>query len=209
MKTSSTREKVISEGLQTLSQGGLASVTIGRLAEATSLSKSGLFAHFQSREALEIALLEAAAEAGRKHVVEPATLNPEGLPRLMAMVGLWFGWSARAGLRGGCPVAAGLFELDDVPGPVRDCVAALDAQWCELLRERVQQAIDLGHLHHDADGDQIVWELSGIYLAHHVSTRFHRDAGADQRAQTALIGLLRRSGADPANLQPAEPTRGE
>jgi AcrR family transcriptional regulator len=190
---------VIGEGLQALSEGGLASVTIGRLAEATGLSKSGLFAHFRSREALELALLEEAVRIARDHVVEPAMRNPAGLPRLMALMGLWFGWSARAGLRGGCPIAAALFELDDAAGVVRDRVAALDEEWRALLRTHVRQAIDLGHLH-AGEVDQVVWELCGIYLAHHSSMRFHRDPEADRRAQNALVALLRRSGADPANL---------
>lgn len=200
MKAEATRTRVIEEGLQTLSQGGLAAVTIGRLAEATGLSKSGLFAHFRSREALELALLEETVRMARHHVVEPAMRNPEGLPRLMALVGLWFGWSSRAGLRGGCPVAAAMFELDDMPGVVRDRVAELDEEWRRLLRSHVSQAIDLGHLHAGTDADQVVWELRGIYLAHHSTMRFQRDPEADRRAQTALVALLQRSGADPVNL---------
>ena len=200
MKADTTRTRVIEEGLQTLSQGGLASVTIGRLADATGLSKSGLFAHFRSREALELALLEETARVARAHVIEPAQHYPEGLSRLMALVGLWFGWSARAGLRGGCPIAAALFELDDRPGELRDRVAALEEEWRALLRTHVEQAVALGHLDAETDADQLVWELCGIYLAHHAAMRFHRDPDAERRAQTALVGLLRRSGADPANL---------
>jgi AcrR family transcriptional regulator len=200
MKAETTRTRVIEEGLQALSQGGLASVTIGRLAEATGLSKSGLFAHFRSREALELALLEETARIARSHIVEPAMRNPAGLSRLMALVGRWFGWSARAGLRGGCPIAAALFELDDAAGAVRDRVAALDEEWRLLLRDHVRQAVDLGHLYAETDVEQIVWELCGIYLAHHSAMRFHRDPDADRRAQHALVALLRRSGADPANL---------
>jgi AcrR family transcriptional regulator len=191
---------VVAEGLQSLSEGGLAAVTIGRLAEATDLSKSGLFAHFRSREALELALLNETARLAQAHVVQPSLESAEGLPRLMALLGRWFGWSARAGLRGGCPIAAAIFELDDVPGVVRERVAALDAEWRALLRAHIQQAIDLGHLHADIDVAQLVWELHGIYLAHHSSMRFHRDPEADQRAQQALVSLLRRSGADPSNL---------
>lgn len=200
MKAKVTRARVIEEGLQTLSQGGLAAVTIGRLAEATDMSKSGLFAHFRSREALEIALLDETARIARIHVVGPAMQAQEGLPRLIALVGLWFGWSARAGLRGGCPIAAAMFELDDVTGEVRDRVAALDEEWRTLLRDEVRRAVDLGHLHSTAEVDQIVWELFGIYLAHHSSMRFHRDPEADRRAEKALVALLRRSGADPVNL---------
>lgn len=200
MNIQTTRDKVIEAGLQTLSEGGLAAVTIGRLAETTRLSKSGLFAHFRSREALTIALLEAAESLGRRHVVEPAMRNPEGLPRLIALMGLWFGWSARAGLRGGCPLAAAIFELDDIAGELRDHLAAMDQKWRTVLRAQVREAIDLGHLDKAVDVDQVVWELCGIYLAHHSSMRFHRDPQADRRAQTALVALLRRSGADPADL---------
>lgn len=200
MKAETTRTRVIAQGLQTLSEGGLASVTIGRLAEATGLSKSGLFAHFRSREMLELALLDETARIAWHHIVEPAMRNPEGLPRLMALVGSWFGWSARAGLRGGCPIAAALFELDDATGVVRDRVAALDEQWRALLGAHVQQAVDLGHLNAGTEVDQVVWELCGIYLAHHSTMRFNRDPEADRRAQNALVALLRRSGADPANL---------
>jgi len=200
MKAETTRTRVIEEGLQTLSQGGLAAVTIGRLAEATGLSKSGLFAHFRSREALELALLDETVRLAWRNVVEPAMRNPEGLPRLMALVGLWFGWSSRAGLRGGCPVAAAMFELDDTPGVVRDRVAELDEEWRRLLHAQVRQAIDLGHLYAETDADQVVWELRGIYLAHHSTMRFQRDPDADRRAQTALVALLQRCGADPANL---------
>jgi len=200
MKAETTRTRVIEEGLQTLSQGGLAAVTIGRLAEATGLSKSGLFAHFRSREALELALLDETARLAWRDVVEPAMRNPEGLPRLMALVGLWFGWSSRAGLRGGCPVAAAMFELDDTPGVVRDRVAELDEEWRQRLHSLVRQAIDLGHLYVETDADQVVWELRGIYLAHHSTMRFQRDPDADRRAEVALVALLRRSGADPANL---------
>lgn len=200
MKAATTRTKILEEGLQALSEGGLASVTIGRLAEATGLSKSGLFAHFRSRELLEIALLEETVRLARLNIVEPAMRYPEGLPRLFALVGMWFGWSARAGLRGGCPVAAALFELDDTPCVVRDHVAAMDADWRGLLRDQVREAIDLGHLDAATDADQLVWEFTGIYLAHHSSMRFHRDPKADERSQTALVALLRRSGADPVNL---------
>jgi len=200
MKATATRTRILEEGVQALSEGGLSSVTIGRLAEATGLSKSGLFAHFRSRETLTIALLDEAVRLARINVVDPAMRHPQGLPRLFALVGMWFGWSARAGLRGGCPIAAALFELDDAAGEVRDHVAAMDAEWRGLLREQVVEAIDLGHLDASTDPDQLVWELGGIYLAHHSSMRFHRDPQADLRSQTALAALLRRSGADPVNL---------
>ena len=91
--------------------------------------------------------------------------EPEGLPRLEALVRNWFGWATRAGLPGGCPAAAAMFELDDVEGPVRDKVVAMEAEWRGLLEGLTRQAVELGHLRADLDVEQFVWELCGIYLS--------------------------------------------
>jgi hypothetical protein len=112
---------------------------------------------------------------------------------LEAIVGRWLGWAPRAGLPGGCPVAAAMFELDDLQGPVRDKVAALEADWREFLTQLVSSAVNLGHLRADLDVDQFVWELFGIYLSHHVSVRFVRRPDADDRALAAFQSLLDRS----------------
>lgn len=195
MKAANTRAALLRAGLEIVSVAGVAGVTLGRLAAASDLSKSGLFAHFRSKQQLQIDLLDEAAHLAREHVVEPAMVAPDGLPRLQALVEGWLGWSRRAGLPGGCPVAAALFELDDLEGAVRDHAAALEQLWRNLLRSLVGRAIALGHLHRDTDADQFVWELCGIYLTHHASARFLRDRSADARARTALDALLRRAGA--------------
>jgi len=116
----------------------------------------------------------------------------EGLPRLIAAVDLWFGWSGRAGLSGGCPVAGAMFELDDIDGEVRNHAAKIEARWREQLSTFVLEARFLGHFTEDTDVDQFVWELYGIYLSHHVSNRFLRDADAGARAKTAFRALVRR-----------------
>lgn len=182
-----------------MSRDGLGGVSIGGLAEQVGMSKSGLFAHFRSKDEVQIALLDRSVELAAVHVLAPALAAPEGLPRLEALVRHWLGWAPRAGLPGGCPVAAALFELDDVEGPVRDKVAALEAEWRGLLLELVGRAVALGHLREDLDIEQFVWELSGLYLSHHVSVRFNRRPDADHRAATAFQALLDRSRpADPA-----------
>ena len=168
-------------------------MTLGLLAEDAGVSKSGLFAHFGSKEELQIGLFDRGAQVAREHVVVPAMQAAEGLPRLEALVNRWFGWTSRAGLSGGCPVAAGLFELDDADGPVRQHVLALESQWRKLLTQLVHGAIGCGHLRADLDVEQFIWELCGIYLSHHASFRFLRDPQADRRARTALEGLLERS----------------
>ncbi len=195
MKSQATRVSLLHHGLNVLSVNGLSGVTLGRLAEASRLSKSGLFAHFRSKEQLELALLDEAARLAHTHVVEPAMEAPAGLPRLRVLVERWLGWASRAGLPGGCPVAAALFELDDREGEVRDHVAALEQEWRALLRSLTASAVALGHLSPETDVDQFVWDLCGIYLSHHASARFLRDPAAETRAHHAFDALLRRAGA--------------
>jgi AcrR family transcriptional regulator len=189
----STRERILEQGLALMSQAGLAGVTLGVLADQVGMSKSGLFAHFRSKEDVQIGLLQYMAQFARAQVVQPAMSADEGLPRLQALVHNWFGWAQRAGLPGGCPVAAGLFEFDDVEGAVRNEILAMESQWRALLNQLVQQAIERGHLRQDLDVEQFVWELCGIYLAHHAAHRFLRAADADRRAQTAFQALLDRA----------------
>jgi AcrR family transcriptional regulator len=191
--STSTRERILDSGLALMSQSGLAGVTLGVLADQVGMSKSGLFAHFHSKEDVQIELLTHMAEFATAHVVAPSMTSREGLPRLRALVRNWFGWAQRAGLPGGCPVAAGLFEFDDVEGRVRNKILAMEARWRRLLTELVQRAVALGHLRRDLDVDQFVWELSGIYLGHHAAHRFLRAADADSRAQTAFRALIARA----------------
>ena len=171
----------------------MSGVTVGTLAERTGMSKSGLFAHFGSKDKLQIRLLERATEIAAESVVRPAMAVPEGLPRLVALVHNWLGWTQRAGLDGGCPVAAGLFELDDCEGPVRDRLLQMEQQWRALLGQLVKRAMALKHLRKDLDVDQFVWELCGIYLSHHASLRFVRDQKANKRAATAFEALVARA----------------
>jgi AcrR family transcriptional regulator len=192
-KAESTRERILRQGLALMSQSGLTGVTLGSLADQVGMSKSGLFAHFHSKEQVQIELLQHMAQFAQEHVVQPAMSAGEGLPRLKALVNNWFGWAQRAGLPGGCPVAAGLFEFDDVEGAVRNQILAMESEWRDLLKQLVQQAVNQGHLRRDLDVDQFVWELCGIYLSHHAAHRFLRAADADSRAQTAFQALLDRA----------------
>lgn len=198
MKGHGTKERLLRVGLDQLSVLGLAGVTVGQLADASGLSKSGLFAHFRSKEQLQIELLDETARLAGHTVVAPAMQAPIGLPRLQALVGLWLGWSRQAGLNGGCPVAAAMFELDDIDGAVRDHAQRLEAQWRALLGQCVGQAVAQGHLATDTDVDQFVWELCGIYLSHHAASRFVRDPHAAARAARAFDALVHRYRAQPA-----------
>ena len=190
-----TRDRLLDDGLQILSVRGLAGVTLGVLAAESGLSKSGLFAHFRSKAQLQLNLLDRMAAVAREHVVAPSLAAADGLPRLRSLVEHWLGWPTRAGLRGGCPVAAALFELDDLDGEVRDQTVVMEGRWRGMLEAMVRRAVDLGHFRPDTDPAQVVWELCGIYLAHHASRRFLRDPAAGTRAYTALDALFDRFGA--------------
>jgi len=192
MKAQNTKARLLQLGVNQLSVAGLSGVTLGQLASAASLSKSGLFAHFKSKDQLQIDLLNEAARLADLEVVAPCSKAPFGLPRLQVLVSRWLGWSGRAGLSGGCPLAAALFEQDDQSGAVRDHISALEARWREVLRLQVQDAITAGHLRPETDIDQVIWELQGIYLSHHASSRFFRDPQALPRAMAAFAALIDR-----------------
>ena len=196
-----TRGRILEEGLALMSQSGLGGVTLGVLAGQTGMSKSGRFAHFRSKEDVQVQLLEHMARLASERVVDPAMKAAEGLPRLRALVRNWFGWAERAGLPGGCPVAAGLFEFDDVESPVRDKILELESHWRGLLTGLVARAVSLGHLRRGLDKSQFVWELCGIYLSHHAAHRFLRAADAGRRANIAFESLVRRSQPAAAAMQ--------
>jgi AcrR family transcriptional regulator len=189
----STRHRILQAGLALMSHAGLGGVTLGVLAGQVGMSKSGLFAHFRSKEAVQVELLNHMSEFAAEHVLKPSLISAEGLPRLRALVHNWLGWARRAGLPGGCPVAAGLFEFDDVEGQVRNKILEMESSFRHVLVDLVQTAVDLGHLRRDLDVEQFVWELCGIYLGHHAAHRFLRSADADARAHTAFKALVDRA----------------
>jgi AcrR family transcriptional regulator len=201
-----TKNRIVAEGLGLLTRSGFGGVTLGVLAAQTGLSKSGLFAHFGSKTEVQLRLLDEAAQVSRSTVVEPAMKATDGLARLRAVFDRWLGWTEKAGIGGGCPVAGGFFELDDAPDddPVRQRLVAMEAEWRAFLTALVGGAVKTGELRAGLDVDQFVWELCGIYLNHHVSDRFVHDQQATKRAQTAFAALVNRS--RPSSK--AKPTRG-
>ncbi len=192
-KQTNTSEKLLEFGLNLMSQEGLSGVTLGRLAQQAGISKSGVFAHFSSKTAVELALLEYAQRFSAPRVLEPTLRAAPGIARVRALVENWFGWARRAGLPGGCPVAAAMFELDDVESPVRDKVFEMQDNWSRTLLAIVSEAVELGEFRAGLDVEQFVFELCGIYLNHHVTSRFVRHPKADQLAQRAVESLLSRS----------------
>ncbi|MET4897088.1 TetR/AcrR family transcriptional regulator [Sphingomonadaceae bacterium jetA1] len=200
MKGNTTKQRLLQIGLDQMSVHGVGGVTLGQLATASGISKSGLFAHFKSKEQLQIEVLESMSEMAFNVIFQPALQAPEGLRRLRSVMEHWLGWWRRAGLTGGCPIAGALFEFDDVEGEVRARATAMERQWRQQLATYVLEAKWLGQLAEDTDVDQFVWELCAIYLGHHVSSRFLKSADADMRARHALDALIERH--SPPSHQP-------
>ena len=198
-----TRAAILDEALRIVSKAGLDSVTIGTLAEATGMSKSGLFAHFGSREELLLAVLDHGQDEFTKVVFKPALDHPRGIPRLRAMFVNWLDWTESAELPGGCPMIGGATEFDDKPGPIRDMLAAGQRTWIETLKRGVRQAIDQGQLAADTDPEQIAFEMFGIALVVHHHRRLLGYSKARARALAALESLFERHAAPAKALQRA------
>ena len=187
-----TRAAILDEALKLVSKAGLDDLTIGTLAEATGMSKSGLFAHFGSREDLLLAVLAHGQNCFTRCVFQAAMAKPRGLPRLRAMFTNWLDWTESADLPGGCPMIGGASEFDDKPGPVRDMLAGGQRLWIETLKRTVRQAIDEKQLAAATDPEQIVFEMFGIALVVHHHRRLLGYRKARERALAALDSLLER-----------------
>ena len=188
-KGQDTRERILGEALELASTVGIEGLSIGELAKATEMSKSGLFAHFESKEALQLEVIETASAQFGELVVSPAFREPRGEPRVRALFDRWLAWETlRAG---GCPFMAATFELDDRPGKVRDSLEAAQRDWIATLTKAIRIAMDEGHFHPDIDADQLAYEIYGVFMAFHLYHRLLHDPEAHRRATDALDYLLR------------------
>jgi len=187
-----TRAAILEAGFHIVSRTGLEGLTVGTLAEATGMSKSGLFAHFGSREELLLAVLDRGQQEFVKLVVNPALAKPRGLPRLKALFVEWLGWTESADLPGGCPMIGGAVEFDDQPGVVRDALATGQRAWIDTLTRATRQAIEQGQLAPDTDADQICFEMFGIALVVHHHRRLLGYEKARARALAAFDALIER-----------------
>ena len=189
-KGEQTRSAILDAALAQASESGFESLTIGSLAERARMSKSGLFAHFGSREELQVAAIEAAAARFTETVFVPALKARRGKPRLRALFDHWLDRAARSGLTHGCPMQAAAGEFDDRPGPGRDAVVEHFARLERELGRAVALAVSEGHLRAKLDVRQFAFELMGIIFSYQHSTRLLKEADAESRARTALERLI-------------------
>jgi AcrR family transcriptional regulator len=185
-----TRLEILDRATELARLVGLRGVTIGQLAADLSMSKSGLFAHFGAREALEIAILDHAAAQFVNDVIRPTLSQPRGVPRLAAAFERWLAWSQAND--GGCVFVAAVAEFDDDPGPVRERLVEHQRDWMDVLAQIVRAGIGDGKFRKDADPAQVAFELHGIFLSTHHAMRLFGDADVAERARTAFTALVDR-----------------
>jgi AcrR family transcriptional regulator len=186
-KGATTRSRILDEAMRIASREGLEGLTIGGLAKALSLSKSGLFVHFGSKEALQIAVLDHTFERFHEFVGPSVASAAPGLDRLRALFKGWLDWIDNPELPGGCPVLGASFELDDREGAPRDFLVARQLVSQRNLARAFAQIAPPG-----ADLEQLVFEMRGITLAYHYMARVMRDPRAREKADRAFEVLLQR-----------------
>jgi AcrR family transcriptional regulator len=186
-KGEETRQAILSRAFELAAVIGVSGLSIGRLAEETGLSKSGLFAHFGSKEALEVAVVEEASRQFVQAVMVPALRHPRGEPRLRALFEQWAVWGQRPG---GCFFVGASTELDDRPGAPRDALVRAIKDWIDELAKAVRIAVSEGHFRADVDPEQVAFELYGVMLGMHTFNRFLHDPTTLDRARAAFERLL-------------------
>lgn len=187
-----TRQKALEASVGLASRLGLGGLTIASLADELGLSKSGLFAHFQSKEALQVQTLEAAAERFTDAVIRPALAVPRGVPRLRELCERWLTWPKVVPQEGGCLFVAAAVELDDQPGPARDTLVRIQRDWLDFLAGTVRIAVAEGHFQPKTDAAQLAFEIYGVMLSTHHAHRLLGDPKAASRARRALDDLIAR-----------------
>lgn len=192
-KGQQTKLAIVDAALGLASQIGLEGLSIGVLAEVTQMSKSGVFAHFGSREELQISVIRQYFHRFEQEVFYPSLSEPRGLPRLQALFANWMKRVA-VEIQSGCIFISGAVEFDDRPGPVRDALASSVKTWLGAVHRAVEQAKEAGHLSGDADERQIAYEIHSLILGLHYEARFLKTPGSIARAHKGFEHILARYG---------------
>ena len=187
-----TRETILDEALRLARRDGFEALTIGRLSGATGLSKSGLFAHFGSKEALQIAVLESAEADFTARVIRPALAVERGEPRLRDLVERWMRWDFSRAEEGGCPFIQAAVEFDSREGGAREVTTATQERWLAFLAGAAQRAIDEGHFRDDVDPHQFAFELHAFLLGFHHARHLMRNPHSEARTRAAVEALFER-----------------
>ena len=194
-----TRVAILDVALDLASRNGLEGLTIGLLAEKMSMSKSGVFAHFGSREDLQIEVVKLYHRHFEQEVFYPSIKEVRGLPRLRGMFARWIK-QVTIEISSGCIYISGAVEYDDRPGQIRDQLVSMVDTWQKALCRCVRQSIEAGHLRSDTDADQLVYEMYGLILGLHHDARFLKKAGSEERAQAGFDRLIQSYQSNQSNI---------
>ena len=198
-KGQQTKTAIVDVALSLATQMGLEGLTIGAVAEMAGMSKSGVFAHFGSREELQISVIREYHHRFEQEVFYPVLLLARGLPRLRALFANWMQRTS-AEIDSGCLYISGAAEFDDRPGPVRDALASSVQTWMAALHRAVRIAVEQGDLAQQTDAAQMAFEIHGLILACHYEARFLKSKTALGLAQRSFEHILHRYGATPSSL---------
>jgi AcrR family transcriptional regulator len=187
-----TRKAILQAAVHIASAEGLEGLTIGRLALELSMSKSGLFAHFGSKEDLQVATVETARAIFINEVIRPAFETTQGLLRLWRLCDIWLAYVQNGVFRGGCFFAAAAAEFDSRPGPVRDRIAEIMKEWLSTLRSAIEEAQKAGQLKTDLDPNQLAFEFNSLELGANWAFQLYGDGSAFIRAREAIRERLSR-----------------
>jgi AcrR family transcriptional regulator len=187
-KGAATRDLILDRAYAIACRAGVEGLSIGDLAQAAGMSKSGVFAHFGSREELQLAVIDYGGQRFGERVFLPALRAPRGLPRLRAITAGWFDWVREN--RHGCLIMGAVSEYDSRPGPQRDRVVALLERWRSETSRAIAMAVEAGELRADVDARQLAFEIFGIALALHQDTRLFDPLQARVQAERAFERLL-------------------
>jgi AcrR family transcriptional regulator len=192
-KGEQTRREIVDRALALASEVGLEGLSLGNLAADVKLSKSGLFAHFKSKEALQLEILQRAIDRFVGEVVVPALAKPRGEPRVTALFDRYLAWISGRERKGSCFFIALSQEYDDRPGPVRDLLVKSQHDWQYTIARAASIAVGQGHFRADLDTEQFAYELVGIGMAFQQLYKLLDHPKAEQRARTAFRSLIARS----------------
>jgi len=194
LKGQQTKQAIIDAALGLATQIGIEGLSIGALAEVMRMSKSGVFAHFGSREELQISVIREYHDRFEQEVFYPAMQQSRGLPRLRTMFANWMTRTSTE-IDSGCLYISGAVEFDDRPGPVRDALASSVNTWLQAILRAVMLAKQSGHLQSDADEHQMAFEIHALILALHYEARFLKSPTSIARANKGFENIVARYGA--------------
>jgi AcrR family transcriptional regulator len=186
-----TRTAILRRAVHLASVEGLEGLTVGRLADDLGMSKSGLFAHFGSKEELQLATVETARQIFIDQITRPALAAPKGMPRLWSIIDRWLAYIERGIFKGGCFFTAASFEFDSRRGPVRDRIVEIMREWIGVLVRALEQAQKVGHIEPGIDVTRVVFEIQSLAIGGHWANQLLEDRLSYSRSRAVMLEKLR------------------